>query len=409
MEFASGQEARDLGLVRVGNRALVFSQGLDPVVTVDWQGRVVYLVSRGRTFHRGLDGSWLEKTLTEGGLPVARAVRTSSEIASLLERACATITVLGGNALSGRSGTAIHGTGDSPERQLQTWLEQRPIATPADHATDALRFRQVYDPVPILPPDQYRAVVLEAASGCPWNACRFCTLYERQTYRVRSGDEFCKHTARVIEFLGGGLSFRRSVFLGGGSVARLMPETLAERARSARRMLREAGSTEEWTFHAFADAFTPSAWPPAALARLRAEGFRRFHIGVESGCQALLEAVRKPQTCRHVTELIMNLKAAGLAVGCILLTGLGGQRFAEDHVRETLELIHHLPLSAQDIVYLSPFTSENPTRLVDDSLIEPLSPDALRGQEARLRDGLLSLRRSRGFQVARYDLRQFVY
>ncbi len=104
-----------------------------------------------------------------------------------------------------------------------------------------------------------------------------------------------------------------------------------------------------------------------------------------------------------------KLSTAGLAVGCILLTGLGGRRFAEDHVRETLELLDHLPLSGQDIVYLSPFTSASPTRLVDDSLVEPLSPDALRGQEASLREGLLSLRRTRGFQVARYDLQQFVY
>jgi radical SAM superfamily enzyme YgiQ (UPF0313 family) len=340
---------------------------------------------------------------------VARAVKSTSEIASLLERACSTITAVAAEALGGHSRTTILGTGDSPARQLRTWLETRRIATPADHAADALRFRQVYDPVPILPPDQYRAVVLEAASGCPWNACRFCTLYEHQAYRVRSADDFSAHTAKVIEFLGGGLSFRRSVFLGEGSVSRLMPETLAERARAARRMLLEAGSTEDWTFHAFADAFTPSAWQPAALARLRAEGFRRFHVGVESGCQDLLEAVRKPQTCQRVTEFILNLKAGGLAVGCILLIGLGGHGFAERHVRETLELMEQLPLTREDIVYLSPFTSDNPTRLVDDSRAEPLSPDELRSQEARLREGLLPMRRARGFQVARYDLQQFVY
>ncbi|MBI4871982.1 MAG: radical SAM protein [Candidatus Riflebacteria bacterium] len=404
-------DAAKLALVRVGTRAIVVSCGLDPVVTLDRQGRVVYLIRRGRTYHRGLDGTIVEKTLTEGGLPVARLVAGAKVRESLVADCCLTVDDVCGAAVRGLRGTAVlghQGVAD-PLTDLQAWLEHRSIRTAADHNLDTERFGEVYDPVPVLPPDQYLALVLEAATGCPWNACRFCTLYAGRHYNVRSPAEFAAHLEKVLAFIGAGLSYRRSVFLGDASLSRIRPETLADRVFFAKTALAAAGSSEQWSFHAFADAFTPAAWSAHSLSKLVPLGFRRFHIGVETGCQALLDAVHKPQSPAKVVELFRNLKAAGLAVGCILLVGLGGRAFAERHTADTLALVERLPLDSEDLVYLSPLAGDTTVHYSGGAFSEPLNPVELSAQEARLREGLRVLRGTRRFQLARYDLEQFVY
>jgi len=37
-------------------------------------------------------------------------------------------------------------------------------------------------PVGILPPDQYMAVVLQAAEGCAFNTCTFCDFYRDRSF-----------------------------------------------------------------------------------------------------------------------------------------------------------------------------------------------------------------------------------
>ena len=104
------------------------------------------------------------------------------------------------------------------------------------------------------------------------------------------------------------------------------------------------------------------------------------------------------------------LKRAGLRVAVILMVGVGGARFADGHVRRTLELAPRLPLEAGDIVYLAPFResagSEYARRAREEG-VTPLDDAALDDQYVRLRDGIRGA--LPGVRVTRYEIREFVY
>ncbi|HEY8496839.1 MAG TPA: hypothetical protein VIK98_07420, partial [Limnochordales bacterium] len=50
------------------------------------------------------------------------------------------------------------------ETEILRWTPERLLA-------EEERFRRVYVPISILPPDQYLSIVLQATEGCTWNRC----------------------------------------------------------------------------------------------------------------------------------------------------------------------------------------------------------------------------------------------
>ncbi|MBI3892061.1 MAG: radical SAM protein [Candidatus Wallbacteria bacterium] len=371
----------------------------------DWEGRILCIVRGGRTYRRGLGGSVLEKGYLEG----KRWVRVESDpirLRSLLEEAFALVEEAVPHVLAGEAASSVSGTGHSEELRcrLENWNRLRSVRNPGDLERDRRRFLQVCQSPPILPPDQYRAVVVQVTTGCPWNACRFCSLYSERTYRVLEPEELRRHARDVTNYFGAGLSYRQSVFLGDASLSRLTPGAVAQRAQLVAEVLRETMPKRRWLFNGFADAFTPAAWPADALAPLHEAGVQRFHIGVESGSQAVLDAAGKPQSPEKVFRLVKNLKSGGLSVSCIFIVGLGGSALRDEHVAASVRLLERLPLGAGDFVYLSPLVGSPPGR----PAAAP-SDSELAEEEATLRRALEPSRAAHGFRVARYDLREFVY
>ena len=45
------------------------------------------------------------------------------------------------------------------------------------------------------------------------------------------------------------------------------------------------------------------------------------------------------------------------------MVGVGGDRFAAEHVKRTISLLSRLPLERGDLVYLSPFIAGDPTNV----------------------------------------------
>lgn len=403
-------DLRRCRLAKITDTAAVLSRQLSPLVACDLEGRVQYVVSGRRTYHRGLSGILVEKGPSPGGRGHQLRRVPSREGRFILAAAMETVDDVLQSA-AGREDVVFQGEGDDEavRERLLEWGKTRSIWTPADLEDDAARYGEVYSPVSVLPPDQYRAVVLQAVTGCPWNDCGFCELYGGIRYRVPDLPDFEDHVRRVAAYLGRGLSHRSSVFLGDASLSRLSVEAIAVRCKAARRVLGDALPGRDWSFHAFADAFTPEAWTVDGLRGLAELGLRRFHIGVETGCAELLERVRKPHTAEKIRRLAGRLREGGIGVGLIFLVGLGGIEYAERHIHETARLVESLPLTSQDILYLSPLLPGQPVRYAEGPPVTPLDARGVQEQEGQLRDRLDPVRRRQGFRVATYDLRMFTY
>jgi radical SAM superfamily enzyme YgiQ (UPF0313 family) len=256
------------------------------------------------------------------------------------------------------------------------------------------RFNKVYRPVSILPPDQYLAVVLQATFGCTWNRCTFCSFYQDREFSCRTIDEFEDHCTGVKEFLGDGMKLRRSIFLADGNALVLSRDRLFPIMETA------TSYFPGMPVHGFVDVFSGERRTAAEWSELRELGLERVHVGLETGCDELLAWLNKPGSADESFGFVSTLKEAGLKVALIFMVGAGGRRFAEQHRDATIALAERLPLQKGDIVYLSPFQTEDPEtdHLGDDEIEQELV--SLR---RRIRQAVPQA------VVTRYDIREFLY
>lgn len=393
--------------LRLGE-ALTISLGPDCVYTLDRSGRLIGAFRQGQNLRRGLDGRVLARWRLGRG-PRQRAWLSEAEIADLfagLRRDLAALLAA------------------TPPPALAAAL-QRGLAF--DPAADVAHFHQVYRPIPILPPDQYQALVLQATEGCSFNTCTFCALYRDRPFRVKTPAAFAQHIAAVRAFFGEGLRLRRSIFLADANAlilpqARLLPlcDALgraftvmpADLSPAARRRWLEAHPQGVTGVYAFIDGFSAERKSAAEFAELARRGLRRVYIGLESGHEPLLAWLRKPSTAARMIEGVREMKGAGLQVGVIVLTGIGGARFDAGHRRDTTAALNAMPLDGEDILYFSPFQPDPGSpyeALAAAEGIDLPTPAFSAAQEQAIRSSLTLPPPPAGPKRVPYNLRDFVY
>lgn len=400
-------------LVWVGVKRHAVSLMLDTreVYTFDPVGRLWMAFIDGVNYKRGLDGRMVCKWLAPDGARQLRRL-TRDEAEGILRWA---------HQMASQALEHFPSEGDPACREAL----QRACAWDVEaHRRDAGRFLQIYQPVSILPPDQYLALVLQVTVGCHWNRCTFCDFYRDRRFTIKTPQQLRDHIAQVQEYFGETLRLRHRIFLADANALvapqrQLVPllETIrdtlplepADLSPEDVQRWRAAHPVRFQGMYSFVDAFTGYRKSVAEWRELQQLGVRRVYIGVETGCEELLRFLRKPQTGDEVVQTVSALKEAGIAVGIIILLGAGGERYAQAHVAETVALLQRLPWSAGDILYFSelvePFAGEY-TALAQEAGIRPLSPEQMLAQRREIEEAC-SL--PAGVQRATYDIREFVY
>lgn len=381
-----------LATVHAGSTTL--SPSRREVVGFDLEGRPIHWFRAGETYKRSLASEVFGRRRERG---TRRRWRVPSEDT---ERLFARALAVAREAQASLADIVVTGSGGELARRVERVLEW----TPESLAAERERFLRVYQPVSILPPDQYQSVVLQASFGCSWNRCTFCTFYQDRPFRMRRIDEFEAHVAGVKGLLGAAAEARESVFLADGNALVLANSKLRpvfEVARSA---------FPGRPINAFVDVFSGEKKGLEQWRELRELGLGRVAIGVETGNDELLGWLNKPGSADEAAEFVACLKEAGLNVSVILMVGAGGRRFAEAHLADSLALLERLPLDGEDLVYLSPFVlqpgSAYEARAAEGG-VEPLDEDEAAAQYAAFRAGARS--RVGAAKVALYHIDEFVY
>jgi hypothetical protein len=386
--------------------ALTVALDKQTVLAYDRAGRLWSAFFNGYTFRRGLDGSVLGKW-TEHGRRQRRRL-WQSEASLVVDRSAALMSRLAGGAAF-----------DAPLQLVQDLyllVGRAMLFTARAARADVERFHRVYKPIGILPPDQYMALVLQLTEGCSFNSCTFCTFYRDRPFRIKSPDEFGTHITSVRDYLGHSLLLRRGIFLADANALvvpqnRLVP--LLSVLKDKLIELKELGGVEPGAsvpLCAFLDGFSGRRKSSGDYAELGDLGLRRVYIGLESGHDPLLTWLRKPGHATDAVEAARAIKAGGLNVCVIVLIGVGGEKFAAAHVRDTIEAIHSMHLGAGDLVYFSDFVSapgQPYGQIAAQDHIEPLNAVQMRAQRRAIETGL----RFAGAppKLASYDIREFVY
>lgn len=373
------------------------------VFSYDRAGRLWTAFLDGISYRRGLDGRIIARWRNAKGERERRWL-AAQEASALEARIWQSVSALYAAIRTQEVSLAI-----PLPQEGYALLERAAAFDVARSAEDARRFREVYKPIGILPPDQYMAVVLQATEGCSFNTCTFCDFYKGRPFHIKSPAEFRAHALAVRELLGEGLSLRRSIFLGDANalvipMPRLLP--LFE-------VVHEIYDVEALGgIYAFLDAFSGEKKSPQDYAALHAWGLRRVYIGLESGHADLLAFLKKPGTPQDAIQTVRALKSAGVAVGVIVLLGAGGKQYAKAHVRDTVEVLNAMPLGKGDILYLSELITSPEMAYAQDALragLEPLTRAECFAQGEAIVQGLRFLAVGNAPRISRYDIREFVY
>lgn len=211
------------------------------------------------------------------------------------------------------------------------------------------KFYEIYSDIGILPPDQYLSIYLQVVEGCNYGKCIFCNFYKKKIFKIKKDNEFEEHLKKVYEFLGKGISLRKSIFLGDAN-AILLPEKEFIKILEIIRKY-----DEERKIYSFMDIFTGIKKSKEFFKKIKKYGLERVYIGLETGSKRLLEFLEKYQDPEELKEIVYKLKNSGISVGIIIMTGIGGDKFYEEHINETVKILKDLPLDKNDIIYFSDF------------------------------------------------------
>jgi hypothetical protein len=426
-----GEVSWEAGVASLGISPVGFDASFDDglILHYDLAGRLHRAATPNVQWRRGLSQQTLrvQKRPAEsgGGLQIERIGATAAE--DVVRNASSRLVAVARQLAQGQAKLLRHPTAENEAlAELERMVRLTANYDVAAAGGDRDRFAALYGRVPILPPDQYGAVVLLATDGCVFNRCTFCSFYRETEYRMRSVSEFRQHIESALAFHGEGLRSRRGVFLGQANALAGPTDWREEILRTVNETFefpsgeRPAGKSPWWlgspsrmeSIASFVDAFTGVNIDAEEYARLRELHLRRLYVGVETGAPTLLNWLNKPATRERMQQAVANAKLGGLQVGVIILLGAGGERFFGAHVEQTISLLQSLPLTRGDFVYLSRLVEESGSdyaRKAEQDGIEPLTPQRLAEQERLLRDGLSwGSQRNRPY-VARYDVSHFVY
>ncbi len=369
----------------------LFEQPANNLWTFDLEGRLVGMYVDQANYRRTLDNRFFKKTHVNISGEYFRSVKpVPFDIAfPLLQR--------GTNLLSR--------VRDRCPEPFQEIIAKITCMTPVALREQTRTFNEIYLPISILPPDQYMALVVQLTEGCNYNQCLFCNFYKDRPFRIKSVPELTDHLLAIKGFLGKAILLRRSVFLADAN-AIVTPQSRLVTALDA--IHNHFPKLND--IYSFIDVFTGIKKSAADYSELAGRGLKRVYLGVESGNQELLRFLNKLQLTDNIIKLSENLKSGGIQLGIIFLAGIGGLRYAERHLRDSLELIKHLPLSEGDIVYVSEFHETNPEyRKKMESENIPL-PDmfAIRQLSKQFKAELKAVV-PKGVAVSIYDINQFFY
>jgi radical SAM superfamily enzyme YgiQ (UPF0313 family) len=140
-------------------------------------------------------------------------------------------------------------------------------------------------------------------------------------------------------------------------------------------------------------------------------GLKRVYLGLETGHDALLKKVNKRGSAALACDVIRRFKAAGVSVGVIVMLGIGGKAFAQDHVWDTVAVINEMGLGMGDMVYFSPLVVSSHLPYAQEmwaANIEPLCDTDLADQYEQLVMGLHFDKVAKP-KMAMYNIKRFVY
>ncbi len=183
------------------------------------------------------------------------------------------------------------------------------------------------------PPSEWKSLILQVTNGCSWNKCSFCDMYTDQAKKFKP-----KHLdtieQEIITVAQSGLPTSR-VFLADGDAMMLPFKRLKHILELIKLHLPQVTRVSSYCLPRNLTNKTIEQ-----LTELRTLGLKLLYIGCESGDDQVLELINKGETYQSSVVALNKIKQSGMKSSVMILNGLGGPEFSQQHAINSARLIN---------------------------------------------------------------------
>lgn len=245
------------------------------------------------------------------------------------------------------------------------------------------------------PPSERKAHVLrlELTTGCDYNRCTFCSEYTDMTAVSKSFDEFKEHVDGIADSIGSEKSRIQRLFIGSGNSLGVATELLLRSLPYANNIF----NTQKISLYGRTTSILEKS--VAELKRLKAAGLSLLYWGLESGSDDILSYINKDCTRDDMVKASKRLVEADIDVSAMLMPGVGGLKFSEQHVMGTLELLHRIDIKYLTLLSINPSASSlYEKNMQSETDNRHLTPTEVNAQVYQLLEGLKPM----GFHIGMF-------
>ena len=175
-----------------------------------------------------------------------------------------------------------------------------------------------YEGIIYRPPSEANSLIIQLTIGCARNTCTFCSMYREKKFCVRPLEEVKEDLRMARAYYQNTLI--KKIFLADGDALIVPTKVLLELFNYIYTIFPEVERIS--MYGAPRDILVKK---PSELEKLKAAGLYMVYMGIESGSDAILQAIQKGVTREEMIEAGRKVKEAGILLSATLISGLGGK------------------------------------------------------------------------------------
>ena len=184
------------------------------------------------------------------------------------------------------------------------------------------------------PPLEARTPLLEVTRGCSHNKCVFCNMYQRTPFSIAPMENIISDLEEVRTYAP---NIDRIYLLNGDPFV-LSFDKLYEIGKLINRYLPNVK-----TITSYASFYNLKNKSVDELKKLKALGYDKLYIGVETAYEKALLNINKGCNLNEYKEGLEKLKSAGMSYHAILMMGVAGAGNGEVNAKATAEFLNIYP------------------------------------------------------------------
>lgn len=208
-----------------------------------------------------------------------------------------------------------------------------------------------YDEPLFRPPSEAYSLILQLTLGCSWNSCAFCEMYSSKKFSVRKEEDVFRDIDKAAEYS----TDIRKIFLADGNAMVLSSSKLLKTLEYLNKKFPKVNRVS-----AYAIAKDLENKTIDELKTLKDAGLKLLYVGIESGDDELLGLINKGETQESTIRNLLKAKEAGIKSSVMILNGLGGKVYSEQHARNSAKVVNETqPDFLSTLVLSFPYGTEH--------------------------------------------------